>query len=116
LDGQRQTRPLQAFSSGEQALAYTRARLASLDRDDTLARNRLIALDEFGAFIAADGMRSLTTYLRDRRRALPQDQIVVVLPLSGDLKRATSADDDELTASRRWQLQERGYFAESMTL
>lgn len=114
LKGQRQTRPLQAFSSGEQALAYTRARLALLDRSESPAENRLIALDEFGAFIAADRMRNLTSYLHDRRLAHPQDQIVVVLPLSDDLRSTPSAGEDNLKAMRREQLRQRGYFAESL--
>jgi chromosome segregation ATPase len=114
LHGQRQTRPLQAFSSGEQALAYTRARLALLDRQASRAENRLLALDEFGAFIAADRMRNLINYLHDRRRSYPRDQILVVLPLTADLRSAPSAGDDNLMALRREQLRRRGYFAESL--
>ncbi|GIG56989.1 hypothetical protein Lfu02_13610 [Longispora fulva] len=114
VNGQRLGRPLQAFSSGQQALAYTRARLSRLDRTDEHAQNRLIALDEFGAFIAADGMRSLTGYLTDRRKAIPQDQIIVVLPLSEDLRTPISQPSDKVAASRLRQLQDRGYFAEEL--
>ena len=57
-------RPLEAFSSGEQAFAYTRARLAILDEEANGPANRLIVLDEFGAFIAHDLLAGLLAYLR----------------------------------------------------
>ena len=64
--GSVRSRPLEAFSSGEQAFAYTRARLAVLDEDQNRPPNRLIALDEFGAFIAHDRLTGLLAYLRER--------------------------------------------------
>jgi len=78
------SRPLEAFSSGEQAFAYTRARLAVLDEERDPATNRLIVLDEFGAFIAHDRLEGLLAYLRDRASHRPGDQVLVVLPLSSD--------------------------------
>jgi len=90
---ERQTRPLEAFSSGEQAFAYTRARLARLDLDDATAANQLIALDEFGAFIAAKWMRHLARYLRDRHQRFPAEQILVVLPVSDDLQVGRPAEE-----------------------
>lgn len=77
-------RPLEAFSSGEQAFAYTRARLAVLDEEPDRARNRLIVLDEFGAFIAHDRLTGLMAYLQERHGDHPNDQVLVVLPLSRD--------------------------------
>jgi hypothetical protein len=78
------SRPLEAFSSGEQAFAYTRARLAALDEQGVRPPNRLIVLDEFGAFIAHDRLAGLLGYLRDRADDYPGDQVLVVLPLSRD--------------------------------
>jgi hypothetical protein len=83
------SRPLDAFSSGEQAFAYTRARLAVLD-EQAKPLNRLIALDEFGAFIAHDRLAGLLAYLRDRTRDHPEDQVVVILPLSRDYTQLAS--------------------------
>ncbi len=81
--GHERSRPLEAFSSGEQAFAYTRARLAVLDEDAT-APNRLIVLDEFGAFIAHDRLSGLLSYLQGRVKEHPEDQVLVILPLSHD--------------------------------
>ena len=78
------SRPLEAFSSGEQAFAYTRARLALLDEEASVAANRLIVLDEFGAFIAHDRLQGLLAYLRDRAVDHEHEQVLVVLPLSRD--------------------------------
>lgn len=78
------TRPLDAFSSGEQAFAYTRARIGVLDERTHRPTNRLIVLDEFGAFISHDRMSQLLGYLRDRVAENPHDQVLVVLPLSRD--------------------------------
>lgn len=121
-DSELQTRPLHAFSSGEQVFAYTRARMARLDLADDGAANRLIVLDEFGAFMAADRMRRLAGYLQDRRERFAQDQIVVILPLAAELQ-VSPEDEDVLSsgiengemAERRRQLRKRGYFAERLT-
>lgn len=78
------SRPLEAFSSGEQAFAYTRARLGLLDDEDNPPQNRLVVLDEFGAFIAHDRLQQLFDVLEDRIPQHPTDQVVVVLPLARD--------------------------------
>lgn len=78
------SRPLEAFSSGEQAFAYTRARIGLLDEASDEATNRLIVLDEFGAFISHDRLTQLMAYLHDRIAARPGDQVLVILPLSRD--------------------------------
>lgn len=79
-----QRRPLEAFSSGEQAFAYTRARLGALDEQGVQVENRLIVLDEFGAFIAHDRLTELLFYLKRRAQSHPGDQVLVMLPLSQD--------------------------------
>ncbi|MGC1238478.1 MAG: hypothetical protein WA860_06785 [Acidimicrobiales bacterium] len=81
------TRPLDAFSSGEQAFAYTRARLAALEQGSRRPENRLIALDEFGAFIAHDRLDNLLDYLQSRAVTHEGDQVLVILPLSRDYER-----------------------------
>jgi hypothetical protein len=95
------SRPLEAFSSGEQAFAYTRARLAVLDEEKQRANNRLIVLDEFGAFIAYDRLDALLAYIRERGADHPWDQVLVVLPLSSDYGQmalnATGQEAERLT-------------------
>lgn len=90
-NGQEQSRPLEAFSSGQQAFAYTRARIGMLDDEPNGPANRLIVLDEFGAFIAHDRLTSLFAYLNSRTQDYPSDSVLVVLPLSRDY--STLADD-----------------------
>jgi hypothetical protein len=99
------TKPFVAFSSGEQALAFTRARMASLDTERAGARNRLIALDEFGSFVDADRLGKLALYLEARRNQFPDDQILVILPLRQPLNASRPQ-------SQILQLDNRGYIAE----
>jgi hypothetical protein len=114
VGGERQTRPLKAFSSGQQALAYTRSGMAALDSAAAATANRLIALDEFGAFIDAEAMERLSGYLLDRHETFPRDQVVVVLPLRQEIRNRPNPGD--VGATNRWrQLQERGYLAERIT-
>ncbi len=112
--GSRRARPLEAFSSGEQAFAYTRARLAVLDEEEIRPSNRLIVLDEFGAFIAHDRLAGLLAHLRDRAHEHPEDQVLVVLPLSRDYAElATSAYgvDAERFSKLAEEIDKRGYAA-----
>jgi len=96
------SRPLDAFSSGEQAFAYTRARLARLDEAKEQPANRLIVLDEFGAFIAHDRLSGLLAYLSERANQYPNDQVLVVLPLSRDYSElASKASVSEAETYRR---------------
>jgi hypothetical protein len=83
-DGRAHSRPLTALSSGEQAFAYTQARLAGLDVRDDPNLNRLIVLDEFGSFIAENRLHSLYELLLARRDRHPRDQVLIVLPLRED--------------------------------
>ncbi|MDE0321853.1 MAG: hypothetical protein OXI97_18435 [Acidimicrobiaceae bacterium] len=80
----KRSRPLEAFSSGEQAFAYTRARLALLDDPDLPVRNQLIVLDEFGAFIAQHLLRGMLEYLKEWTEAREGVRVLLVLPLSRD--------------------------------
>lgn len=78
----RRSRPLEAFSSGEQAFAYTRARLALLDNADQQVSNRLVVLDEFGAFISHHLLQGLLEYLTEWTSGRQSDQVLLILPLS----------------------------------
>ncbi len=96
-DGQERSKPLEAFSSGQQALAYTRARLENIDLDDESgARNRLLVLDEFGAFVARDRVGDLVAMLREHRDKHKGDRMLIIVPAARDYE-AELADfpDDE---------------------
>lgn len=105
--------PLAAFSSGQQAFAYTHARVVQLDQGPT-SENRLIALDEFGSYLDAERMRSLLGYLATRARANPRDQIVVILPLETVPQLTPSSDERD--RQRVDGLRRRGYLTESVSL
>jgi hypothetical protein len=96
-------RPIEAFSSGEAAFTYILASI--LQRSDVAAENRVLILDEFGAFIQGDRIRVLLEFLRrevlEKHRA---DQVVVVLPLR-QLDDGEAPDEAEL----RKQVEQRGY-------
>lgn len=96
LDGESVSRPLGAFSSGERAFAYTRAQLALIDSAPAPA-NRLIVLDEFGAFMAREWQHRLEQYLRDRTQDNSKDRTLLVLPLTqtvDDLQADGHADEE----------------------
>lgn len=83
-ESRQRSRPLEAFSSGEQAFAYTRARLALLEDTVASAKNRLIVLDEFGAFISHHLLQGLLEYLKDWSSDRESDRVLLILPLSTD--------------------------------
>jgi hypothetical protein len=96
LNGDVVSRPLGAFSSGERAFAYTRAQLALIDSAPAPA-NRLIVLDEFGAFMAREWQHRLEQYLRERARDNSKDRTLLVLPLTqttDDLQAEGHADEE----------------------
>jgi hypothetical protein len=110
--GRRLSRPLEAFSSGEQAFAYTRARLAVLEDAASSPANRLIVLDEFGAFIAHDRLAGLLSDLKQRSKNFPADHVLVILPLSQDYRvLAQSAVGDQQETYLGWarEVTDRGY-------
>ncbi|MEU5839683.1 hypothetical protein ABZ820_39365 [Streptomyces diacarni] len=114
VGGELNERPLAAFSSGQQAFAYTQAQVARLDRDANASANRLIALDEFGSFIDAKNMSALASYLQSRQVQAPNDQVLVILPLEispGMTSSHGRTDDERVNA-----LRQRGYFAEAFQL
>jgi hypothetical protein len=83
-DDRPRVRPLEAFSSGEQVFAYTRARLDLLRADAAPSAHRLVVLDEFGAFVARDRFGQLLEFVRDQALGVVADQVVVMLPLAND--------------------------------
>ncbi|MZE71430.1 hypothetical protein [Streptomyces sp. SID5789] len=113
-NGEKRQRPLSAFSSGQQAFAYTQAQVARLDREEVSSANRLIALDEFGAFLDGERMTDLAKYLATRQESAPHDQVLVILPL--EVSPGGIPDADAASAHRRQQLRQRGYFAEAFQL
>lgn len=110
VDGEEYKRPLSFFSSGEQAFAFTRARVIQLDRDVDQVPNRFIVLDEFGAFLDAERLRSMAEFLTEREENTPHDQVLVILPAS-IVPPDSLAETSSLTA-REAELARRGYFAE----
>jgi chromosome segregation ATPase len=108
--------PLQAFSSGQSVFAYTEAQLLRLGRAKSTATNRLIVIDEFGAFVARNRLQDLRRTLLSWHTSHPDDQIVLILPVNQDyetlLETAVGHRADELrhTVSA---LKSDGYFAES---
>ncbi|MGN6578334.1 MAG: hypothetical protein ACTHKG_21875, partial [Nocardioides sp.] len=82
----RRRRPLEAFSSGEQVFAYTKAKLERLGNLHNTTANVVVFLDEFGAFVARDRFAQLVTYIQHDALGRIADQIVVTVPLSGDVE------------------------------
>jgi chromosome segregation ATPase len=111
-NGEEERRPLTGFSSGQQVLAYTQAQIAKIDAEELPAANRLIALDEFGAFLDWKNMSSLVNLLKVREPGVSRDQVVVILPLEGD--RLSGHGDTPVDGQFR-SLENRGYFAEELT-
>lgn len=112
-DGELRTRPLSVFSSGEQALGFVRAQLQEVA--DAPTQNRLIFLDEFGAFIAADRRRPLAELLTGEDLLGLSGQVVVILPLQADYEAELDQTTGQLhdTYERRVRdIAERGYFTE----
>jgi predicted nucleic acid-binding Zn-ribbon protein len=114
-DGERHTKPIEALSSGERAFAFTQARLALLQQRAGSVANRLIALDEFGAFVSANRIRQLSEYLHRWRETHQGDQILVILPANQDyatLARATGGVQADRYMRMAAALREREWFVE----
>ena len=109
-NGVERGRPFEALSSGERVFSYTLARIGAPDRPT--ARNRVLFLDEFGAFVAHDRIRILLGLLRDLLLQHRAEQIVVILPLGAEHDR----DPDKVPVGEprnaEEQLKRDGYFAE----
>lgn len=89
--GSLHSRPLEAYSSGEHAFAYTRFQLEQVAASS--AENRAVFLDEFGAYVAHDRLSVLMSYVRSRVLGELADQIVLVLPLGAPPSGAAEASD-----------------------
>jgi hypothetical protein len=112
-DGTPRNRPLEAFSSGERAFAYTLARLESLAIEPT--QNRVIALDEFGAFVARDRLDRLVRFLHNRILGTVAQQVLIILPLTQDYAgqiASTTGEWHDIVARRAEAVAAQGYFAE----
>lgn len=112
-EGELRTRPLTAFSSGQQALGFMRARLQVIANQPQA--NRLVFLDEFGAFVSADRRRPLADLLTSHALKSLAEDVVVVLPLQADYEEEltqTTGALHELYARRAESVARRGYFTE----
>jgi hypothetical protein len=112
-ENETRTRPLSAFSSGEQALGFVRARLRQVAESG--GRDRLVFLDEFGAFISADRRKPLADLLHGEELGDLVSQIVVVLPLQADYERELKDTTGTLRstyARRAAEIEKAGYFTE----
>lgn len=111
-DGVERHRPLEAFSSGEQAFAYTLARLEIVAARNRTAANLMVVLDEFGAFVARDRLAELLKAVHGTADKFIE-QVVVILPLADDYASAPELPagvGGELSERAR-QVRDRGYFA-----
>lgn len=113
VEGVERTRPLSAFSSGQQAFGYVRAQLEELRGHSS--NNRMVFLDEFGAFIAADQRKPLSELLNRELSQDLADEVVVVLPLQADYVAELSQTTGKLRdryEERARQIEAHGYFTE----
>lgn len=111
--GIRIVRPFSAFSSGEQAFAYARARIEQVHRVEH--EHLLLVLDEFSAFIAGDRRRLLNRLLNERVRGGAVSQVLLIVPLSQDYVQAARAEGTSASptlTSRAEEIGRQGYFAE----
>ena len=113
-EGELLTRPFEAFSSGERAFAYTRARMEAIG--NVPAAQRVIMLDEFGAFLASDRLDALIRYIQDAVIGSVAAQVVLVLPLSSDFsERISELPPSSRSRARAEALGRQHYFAERAT-
>jgi hypothetical protein len=109
-EGDHRERPLDAFSTGEQAFAFTQARIRELEPSS--APDRLLVLDEFGAFVSADRMRHLAEFLEADETGAIASQVVVILPLQANYADELKETRGQLRAryqARVDQLADQGY-------
>ena len=109
-NGREERRPMSAFSTGERAFAFTQARIKDLPI--STKPNRLLVLDEFGAFISADRMADLREFLETLSDIA--DQIVIILPLQVNYQaelKDTRGQLKERYEERIRQLDAHGYLA-----
>jgi hypothetical protein len=83
-----------------------------LDEQANRPANRLIVLDEFGAFIAHDRFGALLGYLLERAEHHLEDQVLVILPLSrnyAQLAEASFGDEAERLKALAAEVQAKRY-------
>lgn len=108
-------RAFETFSTGEQAFAFTQARI--LELEPSTRPNRLLVLDEFGAFVAADRMPALAEFLRSEEVTAIADQVLVILPLQIDYETEIEETTGALRSrfdSRVKQLRDCDYYTETL--
>jgi len=108
--GELRIRPFEAFSSGEQVFAYTRARIEAVSA--LSGEHKVIALDEFGAFLERDRLERLASYLRDEVGGSIADQVIIVVPLAANYKKQAEVTSGELGkrfAHRAAEIERRSY-------
>lgn len=113
--GDTDRRPLSGFSTGEQAFAFTQARI--LDLQPSEQSNRLLVLDEFGAFVSADRLPELAEFLASDGVQRLAGQVVVILPLQVNYEAEienTRGSLRETYERRRSQVAEHGYSVEEL--
>ncbi len=109
------TRPIESFSTGEQAFAFTQARVLALEKLEE-SRDRLLVLDEFGAFVAANRRGQLARFLGSEEVTQRTTQVLVVLPLRSNYAEELSETRGELReryTRRIDQLETTGYITEA---
>ncbi|KQP84570.1 hypothetical protein ASF35_06700 [Aeromicrobium sp. Leaf291] len=100
------------FSTGEQAFAFTQARI--LDITPSSKPNRLLVLDEFGAFVSADRLPDLAAFLSAPEVEEVANQVLVILPLHVNYELEVEHTTGTLRKSyemRLAQIRERDYCA-----
>ncbi|MGE0705740.1 MAG: hypothetical protein AB7P22_17600 [Vicinamibacterales bacterium] len=102
-DGELRRRPIEAFSSGERAFAYVMARMRSLRESEQTSENRVLVLDEFGAFMSGDRLRVLQNFLAEDVVGSAFDQVLIILPMRSD---PASLEDDEFFKSHQYTMQD----------
>lgn len=115
-DGVVERRPLSSYSTGEQAFAFTQARI--LDLEASTKPNRILVLDEFGAFVSADRIPELAEFLGSKAVRERVGQVVVILPLQVDYEAEignTLGDLRTRYEERLGQIKGRGYCAVELT-
>ena len=114
--GRQMIRPLSAFSSGEQAFAYARARIASLE-PTAPGQHRLLVLDEFSAFVAGDRRTLLYSLLDEVVDRGAASQVLLIVPLAQDFNDPalrTAASADPLLRRRMNEVDRNGYYIEEV--
>jgi hypothetical protein len=110
-DGE-QARHFRSFSTGQRAFAYTQALVA--DTEPRSVPNRLLVLDEFGAFVASDLRDDLFDFLLSKAVSELATQVLLILPQQVDYRGDVEMTSGSLKVDYEgWvkQLDDDGYVA-----